>query len=163
MAGQWDGRTKVTELSIASLSIFVAICLAIIAVLVTRPGFQVGLNAFTLAGGALLFAVLLFLFANDFFLLMIFHSKNEFFGVAGSALYVLGEILMVIGISISLKALTTPIFGSLFLIGFTLGFITYNALRIWQVGLESPVKTRLTLRAVSLAILILGYFAIFKI
>ena len=160
---QNGARSKVTELSIVSLSIFAAICLGLMAILLTRPAFEVGFNASSVASGALLLALLFFLFANDFFLLMIYYPDHRFFGIAGSALYGLGEVSMVVGSSLALKALATAMIGYLFLAAFTLGFVAYNVIRVWQVGLERPIKVRLSLRTLSLFLLISGYVIISKV
>ncbi len=160
---QKEPETKVTEMSIVSLSIFAAVCLALIAALITRPTFEVGFNAYCIAIGMLLLAILFFLFANDNFLLMIYYPEKRFFGVAGSALYGLGEVSMIVGISVGLSALASNLIGYLFLAAFTLGFVGYNVARFCQVGWEIPVKTRLTLRFLSLFLLILGFVIIWKI
>jgi len=158
-----DLGTRVTEMSIVSISIFAAICLAVMALLMTRPDFEVGLNIYSLASGTLLLAMLFFIFANDFFLLMIFYPKKQFFGIAGSGLYGLGEISMVVGIALALKALAACFIGYLFLSVFTLGFVAYNVIRFWQLGLESSVVTRIILRVLNFLILIIGYVIIWKI
>lgn len=75
---QKEPETKVTEMSIVSISVFAAICLAIVAALIIRTDFEIGLNAHSLASGALLFAIVCFIFANDFFLLIIFYPENRF-------------------------------------------------------------------------------------
>ena len=163
MVNQSELGTRVTEMSIVSISVFAAICLALMAALVTRPDFEVGLNTYSLASGALLLAILFFVFANDFFLLMVFYPQNQFFGIAGSGLYGLGEASMMVGIALALKALAACLIGYLFLAIFTLGFLAYNGIRLWQVGLERPIITRIILRVVNFLILVIGYVIIWKI
>jgi hypothetical protein len=155
-------RTTITETSVVSISIFTAICLGLMVVLMTRSSFQVGLNPASIASGALLLAILSFIFSNDFFLLTIFYSQYEVFGIAGSMLYGLGEVAMIIGISIALKALATTLIAYLFLGAFTLGFITYNAIRICKIGLERPARVRLVMRGILLLLLVCGYIMIWK-
>lgn len=155
--------TKVTEMSIVSISVFAAICLGLMAALVTRPDFEIGLNTYSVASGALLLGILFFIFGNDFSLLTIFYSEKRFFGIAGTGLYGLGEASMIVGISLALKALAACLIGCLFLSVFTLGFLAYNAIRLWQVGLESPVVPRITLRVLNFLILVIGYVIIWKI
>lgn len=145
-------RTAALEISIVSLSIFVAVCMGLMAVLMTRPSFQVGINAASIASGTLLVAILLFIFANDFFILMIYYTQHKHFGLFGSILYGLGEVLMIVGISIAMNALATSMLAYIFLGVFTLGFITYNVIRFYTLRFESPAgRLRLVLRALSLA------------
>jgi hypothetical protein len=161
--GQNNPATKVTEMSIVAISVFAAICLAVVATLITQTDFEIGLNAHSIAIGILLFAIVCFIFANDFFLLMIFHPEKQFFATSGSTLYSFGEAFMVVGITLALKAMTSCLISYAFLGVFTCGFLVYNGIRIWQVGLESPKVTRIILRVLNLLILVAGFVMICKI
>lgn len=156
-------RTAMTEMSIVSISIFTAICLGLMVVLMTRSSFQVGLNPASAASGALLLAILSFVISIDFFLIRIHHPEHTEFAFIGSILYGLGEICMIIGIAMGLKALATAMIAYLFLAIFTFGFIIYNVFRIYKIGLESPVKIRLLMRGFLLLLLASGLIMIWKV
>ncbi len=156
-------RTTVTEASVVSISIFTAICLGLMVVLMTRSSFQVSLNPASIASGALLLAILAFIFSNDFFLLRIFHPEYTVFAFIGSSLYVLGEVAMIIGISMALKALATALIAYSFLGAFTVGFLTYNFIRFYKIRLEDPVKVRLLIRVFAFLLLVSGFIMIWKI
>jgi hypothetical protein len=153
-------RTAVTETSVASISIFTAICLGLVVVLMTRFSFKVGLDPASLASCALLLAILTFIFSNDFFILRIFHPKHTFFAYVGSILYVFGEAFIIIGISMALKALATTLISYLFLGIFTVGFVTYNILRICKIKHEDAGKVRLIIRLVAFLLLVSGFVMI---
>ena len=156
-------RTAVTETSVASISIFIAICLGLMVVLMTRSSFQVGLDPASIASCALLLAILAFIFSNDFFILRIFHPEQTFFAYVGSILYIFGEVFMIIGISMTLKALATALISCLFLGIFTVGFVTYNVLRIYKIRHEDLGKMRIIIRLIAFLLLASGFFMIWKV
>lgn len=132
-------------------------------VLMTHLTFQAGFNGTFVASAALLVAILSFILANDFFVLWIYHTEHELFAVVGSVLYSLGEVSMIVGICVALTVLATNMLACIFLGLFTLGFVMFEMIRIWKVGIESPVWLRFLSRGISILVLIAGFCIIWKL
>lgn len=156
-----DRKIKSAQSSITSSSIFVALSVGIIILLLTQPSIKFGYNATVLSAGSLTFAIVLFLIAIEFFILCIHHCEHiDLFGLVGSCLYALGAMSIVIGISVGLVALGMRPLSYLFLSVAFLGYLFYYIVRMRKLGREGNFKTRMTFRGVYLMQIILGYIFI---
>ncbi len=153
-----DRKVRSAQASITSLSIFVALSVAMIGFLASQTSVEFGYNAVVVSSGSLTFAIVLFLIALEFFILCIYQCQHiDWFGLVASCLYVLGAMCMVVGISVSLVAFGLPALSLMFLSVAFLGYLMYYALRLWKLGREDRFKTRMLFRGVSLLLLAIGY------
>lgn len=147
--------------NIVALSIYSAICMATLAVLIMHSSFPLGFNSFTVAGSILLFTLIFFILSIEFSLLAIYAIEHlEYFAFIGSALYGIGLTLMVIGISMVLNTLDMEQLAYVVLTIFAIGYMLYYIIRILKLGLETVAATRIVLRNCSFLLIGLGYYLI---
>lgn len=157
-------RTTTAEVSILALSIFVLLSIATIGFLVSRPPFEFGFNAATIASGSLLFAVSLFLVSLEFFILAIgYPQRITYFSFIGSSLYGIGLMSMIVGITMALQSFQMGFIPYLFLTLLVVGYIIYYVIRIIKIGLEKPYLWRIVSRVICFSILGIGYLLLSKI
>lgn len=156
-----DRKIKSAQSTITALSIFIALGVATIGLLVSRPSVEFGYNATVISAVNLIFAIVLFLLAIEFFILCIHHCEHiDWFGLAGSCLYALGAMFIVVGISVSLVAFGMRPLSYVFLSVSFLGYLSYYMVRMRKLGREDNTKTRMIFRSVYLLQVILGYIFI---
>lgn len=155
---QSEQKQSAPEASIISLSIFIALSLGVIGVLVTQTQVKFGYNATTVGSASLVLAIALFLFSLEFFILCVSHpDRVEYFGFIGSTLYGIGVTSMIVGISLTLKAFQMCFLSYLFLSLLLVGYGVYYAIRIRSLGFEEPRWKRVLIRVICFAIIIAGY------
>ena len=156
-----DRKIKSAQSTITSSSIFVALSVGMIILLIAQQSVKFGYNATVISAGSLAFAIVLLLIAIEFFILCIHHCEHiDWFGLVGSCLYALGAMFIVVGISVGLVAFGMRPLSYLFLSVAFLGYLFYYIVRMRKLGREANFKTRMTLRSVYLLQVILGYIFI---
>lgn len=156
-----DRKIKSSQSTITASSIFVALGVATMALLVSQPSVKFGYNATVISAVNLIFAIVLFLVAIEFFILCIHHCEHiDWFGLVGSCLYALGAMFIVVGISVGLVAFDMRPLSYVFLSVSFLGYLSYYIMRMWKLGREGNIKTRMIFRGVYLLQVILGYIFI---
>jgi hypothetical protein len=156
--GDIDRKIKSAQSSITSLSIFIALSVAVIGLLLSRPSVEFGYNAIVVSSVSLTFAIVVFLFALEFFILCIYHCEHiDGFGLVGSCLYALGVMFMIVGISVGIVAFGIKELSFMFLSFAFLGYLVYYILRARKLGREDNFKTRIASRIVHMLIVVVGY------
>jgi hypothetical protein len=151
-------KIKSAQSSITSLSIFIALSVAVIGLLLSRPSVEFGYNAIVVSSVSLTFAIVVFLFALEFFILCIYHCEHiDGFGLVGSCLYALGVMFMIVGISVGIVAFGIKELSFIFLSFAFFGYLVYYILRVWKLGREDNFKTRMAFRSIHLFIIAVGY------
>jgi len=149
------------QASITSLSIFIALSVAIIGLMLastTDRTLEFTYNAIVVSSGCFMTAIVLFLVALEFFILCIYHCEHiDWFGVTASCLYLMGAICMVIGISVSFISFGIRELSFMFLTLAFLGYLAYYALRIWRLERENYFGTRMAFRLIFLLLMATGY------
>jgi hypothetical protein len=157
-------KVRAAQASITSLSIFVALSMAVIGLVVLWEPIVFGYNATVVSSISLTLAIALFFIALEFFILCIYHSEYiDWFGLLGSCLYGLGATCMMVGISISLTAFGIRQLSFIFLSVTLVGYLVYYALRMSKLGREDRSNIRLAFRGVCISVLVIGYFLLFSI
>jgi len=155
---------KASEVSITSLSIFIALSIGVISFLVTTESILFGYNAVTVSSGMLLLAVSLFFISLEFFILSILHKDHlSDFAFYGSSLYGVGLTSMIVGVSIALRAFGLHCISIIFLALLLVGYSIYYSVRIMKLGLEKPKVSRIGVRAVCFILLIAGFPLLFTL
>jgi hypothetical protein len=156
--GDIDRKIKSAQSSITSLSIFIALSVAVIGLLISQPSVEFSYNAIVISSASLTFAIVLFLVSLEFFILCIYRCEHiDWFGLIGSCLYALGVIFMIVGISIGIVAFGIKELSFMFLSFTFLGYLIYYILRIRKLGKEDNFKTRMAFRGIHLFIIVIGY------
>lgn len=154
----------VTQSGLISLSIYVAMCIAIFMLLLIRAPLQLGCNSFTVAAAVLLLAIVLFIFSIEYLLLAIYYAQYlEYFRFIAHSLYGFGQTLMIIGGSMVLNTLGAKQLGLVLLTIFAIGYIIYYITRILKLGLQTPKLKRVFVRLCLFLLIGLGYYIIWNL
>ena len=157
-------KVRAAQASITSLSIFVALSVAVVGLMVSREPVGFGYNAIVVSSISLALAIALFFVALEFFILCIYHCEHiDWFGLLGSCLYGLGAMCMLVGISVSLVAFGMRELSFIFLSMVFLGYLVYYALRMSKLGQEDRFKTRMAFRGACILVLAIGYLFLFRV
>lgn len=156
-----EHKQSAAEASITSLAIFIAICLAILGLLITQTQANFGYNAPTVASFSLVFAIALFVVAIEFFILCIsYPDRAEYFGFIGSTMYGIAVALMIVAISLTLEAFQMRFFSYLILTLLLLGYGFYYRIRIKSLLSKEQSRERNIVRGMCALIIAVGYILV---
>jgi len=159
-----ERKIRSSQSSITSLSIFVALSAAMIALLLTQTSIEVGYNAAFVSSVSFAVAIALFFIALEFFILCIYHCELiDFFGVKGSCLYALGVTFIILGISTSLIVFGLRELSCIFLTVVLIGYSVYYGMRWRKLGRETDFTMRKSSRIAIFSIIGVGYCFIFTL
>ena len=153
-----DRKLRSAQASITSLSIFVALSVVMMALVVSQQPVTFGFNSTVVSAGSLMFAIILFLIALEFFILCIYHCEHiDWFGLAGSCLYSFGLMSMIFGIALSMVVFEIRELSFMLLSIASIGYVVYYSLRWYKLKKEIYSTTRIVIRFLSFIILIIGF------
>lgn len=157
-----EHKQSAAEASITSLAIFIAICLAILGLLITQTQANFGYNAPTVASFSLVFAIALLVVAIEFFILCISHpDRDEYFGFIGSTMYGIAVALMILAISLTLETFQMHFFAYLILSAALLLYSVYYGIRIKSLVSEEGLhRGRIIVRGIWFTIIVVGYILV---